>query len=411
MKYNDYYKVKDSIVFLQEDDKYKIWEHKSGWEVILSEQMLGIISIFSIPVNKMLAFEKMKITYNIDENKAVEIIDYLLVEGIIETYSPLANTIDNNNNGIFNTPLVSIKECLSGDWCNVAFIGMPYDLNVTYQPGTRFAPNYIRKVSRALYNYDSKSLGGYFDPSDSTQKLKNIRLADCGDIKAIVFSKNGSHFDALKETIYKLSSKNIFPVTLGGDHSIAFPCIEGVSKDKKIKVIQFDAHSDFGLINLKNWRDNLHHGNFMDKVLELENVEEVIQIGVRQFSNENYEHNKVKVYPDRSILDRLEEFIDSLDTNISYYITLDVDVFDPLVMSATGTPLPGGFNYNELSLIIEKIVKKVEIIGLDVVELLPGKSEVEGIIIASLILKIITLEMEKENYEHISGDPKNLTRT
>lgn len=395
MKKNVFYKVKESIVFLQENDKCKIWEHKSGWEVILNEHMLDIISIFTIPVNRELAFEKMKKNHNIDENKAIEILDYLIGEGIIEPYHPQTNTVDNKN-GIFNTPLLSIKECLSGDWCDVAFIGMPYDLNVTYQPGTRFAPSYLRKVSRAVYNYDSTSLEGYFDPIDRTQKLENIRLADCGDIKAIVFSKNGSHFDALKDTIYKLSSKNIFPVTLGGDHSIAYPCIAGVSKDKKIKVIQFDAHSDFGLMKMNNWREDLHHGNFMDKVLELENVEEVIQVGIRQITSKNYENNKVKIYPDTSILDILEEFIDTLDSDISYYITLDVDVLNPLIMNATGTPVSGGFDYKELLLIIEKIVRKVKVIGLDVVELLPGKSEVEGIIISNIILKIITMEMEKK---------------
>ncbi|MFJ3390399.1 MULTISPECIES: arginase family protein [Lysinibacillus] len=395
MKGTKFYKVKESVVFLQEDSKDKIWDYKSGWEVILNEQMLNIISIFNIPVNKERALKKIQDNYNLNEGKAIEIIDYLINEGIIEFYYPQRDLFENNN-GIFNAPLVSIKECLSGDWCDVAFIGMPYDLNVTYRPGTRFAPNYIRKVSRAVYNYNSRNLEGYFDPIDGTQKLKDIHLADCGDIKAIVFSKNGSQFDALKETIYKLSSKNIFPVTIGGDHSIAYPCIEGISKDKKIKVIQFDAHSDFGLVNMENWREKLHHGNFMDKVLEIENVVEVIQIGVRQLSSQKYEHKKVRMYPDRSILDDMEIFIKNLDTEILYYITFDVDVIDPLIMGATGTPLPGGFDYKELLLIIEEIVKKVKVIGLDIVELLPGKSEVEGVMTSNLILKIITMVMEKK---------------
>lgn len=392
---NEFFKVKESIALIKEDGKTKIWDHKSGWEIILSEIMLNIISIFSIPLNKNLALEKMIQSHNIDENKANEVFEYLITEGLIEAYYPKSNELDNSN-GIFNTPVISIKECLTGDWCNVAFIGMPYDLNVTYRPGARFAPSYLRKVSRAVYNYNTKSSDGYFDPIDNKQKLKNVRLADCGDIKATAFSKNGSHFDALKEIIYKLSSKNIFPVTIGGDHSIAYPCIEGISKNQKIKVIQFDAHSDFGNNKMDNWRETLHHGNFMDKVIELENVIEVIQIGVRQLSSKNYQHEKIKAFPNRKILEELEAFIENLDTDVAYYITFDVDVFDPLIMGATGTPLPGGFDYKEISQIIESIVKKVDLVGLDVVELLPSENEIDGIVISNLILKIITERMEKK---------------
>ncbi|WP_142341056.1 arginase family protein, partial [Bacillus thuringiensis] len=52
---------------------------------------------------------------------------------------------------MFNSEVVTLSECMNGTWCNIAFIGMPYDLNVTYRPGCRFAPRYLRKVSGAVY--------------------------------------------------------------------------------------------------------------------------------------------------------------------------------------------------------------------------------------------------------------------
>lgn len=170
---------------------------------------------------------------------------------------------------------------------------------------------------------------------------------------------------------------------------------------KKIGVIQLDAHSDFGLNKLDNWRDSVHHGNFIDAVLEEEGIEEVIQVGIRQLVENQLTHEKVKQWPGKSILNNLNEFGDVLNKELQYYITLDVDVFDSAVIKSTGTPLPGGFSYDEMIEILEFIVGQVEVIGLDIVELLPEESETEGITISRIIINILSNIMERK-YEYLS---------
>lgn len=98
----------------------------------------------------------------------------------------------------------------------------------------------------------------------------------------------------MKEIVAKLSFKNIIPITIGGDHSITLPCIEGIIKSKgKIGIIHFDAHNDFSPDKLNECRENVHHSNFLDILLPSDNVEHILQIGIRQLLQKKKEHKKV----------------------------------------------------------------------------------------------------------------------
>ncbi|MGM0751826.1 MAG: arginase family protein [Bacillota bacterium] len=400
-----YYKLRSGLTinYNPSEENYSIWDSKEGWELVVNKKLILFMNAYSLATTKETVFHLLRDQFQVDEKTSAEVHEYLYEQNIISEYIPLETNVGTGKGGIFNTPVMSIDQCLEGDWCDLVFIGMPYDLNVTHKPGTRLAPGYLRRVSGSLFQYDGTHLKGAYDPIEDQQKLEGIRMADCGDIHSVVFSKNGKEFDALEELIGRVIRKGIFPVTIGGDHSISLPCIKGVAANhEKIGVIQLDAHSDFGMNSFDDWRDSVHHGNFIDAVLPVENVEHVIQIGIRQLTQEKVSHPKIIQYPGKSVFNHIEELKTILRKDIRYYLTIDVDVLDPSIMPATGTPLPNGFSYIELMNIIELITEHVNLSGLDVVELLPFlERDIEGVMVSEIIFSVISKVMNrKDQYEH-----------
>ncbi|USK92883.1 arginase family protein [Rossellomorea marisflavi] len=404
------YKIKDSLVLFDEQSSLTLWDPKEGWELKLEAHMIDFLKAFAIPATKEAAYRSIATSYNVNEQFFEDIVASFLSQKLIEPVSGAGKTNKPNLQiGMFRTPLISLKECLMGEGTNIAFLGMPYDLNVTYRPGARFAPSYLRKVSGSVFQYDSDTLKGAYDPVKGKQILQNIRMTDIGDISSVVFSRNGTQFDSLEETIYRLTKKNILPTTIGGDHSITLPCVKGAARTyHKIGIIQLDAHSDFGLNQVEDWRETTHHGNFMDLLIEDERVVDIVQIGIRQLVEGYLPHAKVKQYPGKSILLLLSELEDRLNREIPYYLTIDVDAMDPTVLSATGTPLPGGFTYEEMNEVLKTITKSARIIGLDMVELLPGDSEVDGVLASGLLINLLSNVMERLD-EHCTSYSKSLT--
>lgn len=406
---NTYYKIRNGLTinYNASEENYCIWDSKQGWELVVNKKLIFFINAYSIAVTKETVFQLLQDQFQIDEETSAEVHEYLYDQNIICEFRPTETNVGTGKGGMFNTSVISIDQCLEGNWCDLIFIGMPYDLNVTHKPGTRSAPGYLRRVSGSLFQYDGIGLKGAYDPVEDKQKLVGVRMADCGDIHSVAFAKNGKEFDALEELIERVTRKGIFPVTIGGDHSISLPCIKGVATShEKIGVIQLDAHSDFGLNSIDDWRTSVHHGNFIDAVLPVKNVEHVIQIGIRQLTQERVSHPDIIQYPGNSVFNQLNDLKKSLRKDMKYYLTIDVDVLDPSIMPATGTPLPNGLSYIELMNIIEFITKHANLCGLDVVELLPSiEKDIEGVMVSEIIFSVISKVMErKDQYEHNTKD-------
>lgn len=384
-----HYKIRDNWVINENSGQLGLYNPQEGQEIQVDFNLLEIIRIFSIPCTVESAWVLLSHRFDIEKQLVNEAVQFLLEKNILETYSPSAKRFIHGKGGMFQSDVVELSECLKGDWADIAFIGMPYDLNVTYKPGTRFGPSYLRRVSGAVFQ--QRYPQGAYHPVKGREILRNTRMVDIGDIQSIVFSRNGAQFDILEESVYRLLSNGIFPVTLGGDHSISLACINAAArKSKNLGIIQLDAHADFGLVDVKDWRASVHHGNFMDKVILHQDVKQIIQIGVRQIG-EQQTHPKVRQWAGKSILNSWFEWVEHLNPDLDYYITFDVDVIDPSVISHTGTPLPNGFNYAEIASVLVKIAKEVKnIIGFDVVELIPSESDVEGVMISSLIIEFLS---------------------
>jgi len=287
------------------------------------------------------------------------------------------NTYDQ---GRLNLPFVGI--CTFGkypyieDWnkieADIAVLGAPFDAGSQFRSGARMGPRGIREAS-TLFSFGH---GGAYDHEDDIAYLPadTTRIVDIGDADIIHTDTIKSH-DNIELGVKKILEAKAIPLVLGGDHSINIPCINAFKDEDPIHIIQIDAHLDF--VNERHGV-RLGHGNPMYRASEKEYVSGMTQIGIRNVSStarEGYIEAKkrgsqiISVRQFRKI--GIEQILNTIPKNIRYYLTIDIDAFDPSIASGTGTPSHGGFYYYEILVFIDGLTKQGNIAGLDLVEVAP----------------------------------------
>jgi len=283
------------------------------------------------------------------------------------------------NKGRLNLPFVGIctfgKYPYQPNWdeinADIAILGAPFDCGSQWRTGSRMGPRGVREAS-TLYSFGHD---GAYDHEDDIVYLKsNSKIIDIGDADIIHTDTISSHKN-IEYGVRKILASEAIPVVIGGDHSINIPCINAFKDKKPFHLIQIDAHLDFV--------DERHgvkfgHGNPMRRAAEKSFVKGLTQIGIRNVSStakEGYEQarnmgsNIISVRKFREL--GVNKIIDQIPDNIPYYISIDIDAFDPSIASGTGTPSHGGFLYYEVLELIDLIAQKGKIIGMDLVEVAP----------------------------------------
>lgn len=287
------------------------------------------------------------------------------------------NTYDQ---GRLNLPFVGI--CTFGkypyleDWDNinadVAVMGAPFDFGSQFRSGARMGPRGIREAS-TLFSFGH---GGAYDHEDDITYLPSdsTKIVDIGDADIIHTDTIKSH-ENIKFGVKKIIEAKAIPVILGGDHSINIPCIEAFENIDDIHIIQIDAHLDFV--------DERHgvrygHGNPMRRASEKSYVSGMTQIGIRNVSStakEGYIDARAKgskIFSVRHLREMgIDKILEQIPKDKRYYITIDIDAFDPSIASGTGTPSHGGFYYYEILELLDGIIKQGKVVGLDLVEVAP----------------------------------------
>ena len=282
--------------------------------------------------------------------------------------------------GRLNLPFVGIctfgKYPYNEDWNNinadVAILVAPFDSGSQYRSGARMGPRGIREAS-TLFSFGH---AGAYDFEDDIIYLPSevTKIIDLGDADIIHTDTKKSH-ENIKFGVKKILESNCIPVVLGGDHSINIPCINAFEDQEPIHVVQIDAHLDFV--------DERHgvrygHGNPMRRASEKNYVSGMTQIGIRNVSStarEGYLDAKKrgsKIFSVRQLRNMgIDNILKEIPKKKRYYLTIDIDAFDPSIASGTGTPSHGGFYYYEILELIDGIIKQGNIVGLDLVEVAP----------------------------------------
>lgn len=212
---------------------------------------------------------------------------------------------------------------------------------------------------------------GAFDLEQRKHILQGVKFIDYGDLP-ILPTHTRTNMHMIHDTFKNIIDKAVFPLAFGGDHSITFPIIDAF--DVPLDIIHFDTHLDF-LDNVANVK--FSHSNPIKRASELENVENIIQIGIRGFTDNETNYEEATKYGSQIITANevfkkgTDMILEQIPLSKNIYVTLDIDVLDPSLAPGTGTPEPGGLNYIQLKELLTGLTKKGNIIGFDLVEVNP----------------------------------------
>src|SRR5437870_4199612 len=216
-----------------------------------------------------------------------------------------------------------------------------------------------------------------------------------------------SVYDRAKELV----GSDKFIVMLGGEHSVSAPVIRAhAEKYSNLSVLQIDAHAD-----LRDTYDGTpySHASIMARVVKDLRIPSV-QVGIRSISVDEaraLDTLPTRIFWAKDIVGRddwWDDAVDGLTDNV--YLTIDIDGLDPSLVSATGTPEPGGLSWYETIGLIRTLARKRKIVGLDLTEY----SYVEGqnasaFLCAKLIYKTLGFVFEKAT-ERVRNSVQNRSR-
>lgn len=263
---------------------------------------------------------------------------------------------------------------------DVAVIGAPFDIAIQGRSGARLGPRAIR-IGSTRFSYRP---GGTYDPERRQSYMDSARwkVVDCGDVDYIPGDLEGTNAN-LTQAVGILIARGSFPVILGGDHSITYPILCGMKGVGPFDVIHFDAHLDWTKSVAGQRYSN---GSPMRRASEdLPYVGKMIHIGVRGIGSSGPDDFADAAARGDTIFsvketrrEGIEKVLSVLDRGRKVYITLDIDAMDAACAPGTGSPMFGGFSYDEMSEMLAAAAKRFQVIGLDVAEVAPQYDEAGG---------------------------------
>ena len=266
------------------------------------------------------------------------------------------------------------------DWedSRVVVLPVPYDSTTVWRGGARDGPQAIIDASQYLELYDM----------EVEREIHKVGIHTLPEVQPDVSSPEN-----MTRRVYtvakELLAKNKMILMLGGEHSLTLGVVKAYrERHETLSVLQLDAHADL--------RDSylgarFSHATVMRRVCELCPI---VPVGIRSLSEEEHrfidEIGIKPVYAGGLALngDSIEQVITSLSDEV--YITIDLDVLDPSIMSAVGTPEPGGIGWYELLGLLREVTQRKRIVGFDLVELCPGEGPLAcAFLAAKLAYKLI----------------------
>jgi agmatinase len=242
----------------------------------------------------------------------------------------------------------------------VVFLSVPYDLTSTYFPGSRRGPLAILEASTHMELFDEElemdiSRIGF-------HTLDSLEAVACGPQEMV---------QAIAEYARPVIAANKFPVLLGGEHTVTLGTAGLLHrKHPQLCFLQLDAHADL--------RENYEGTPFSHACVGRRLAEwgSLVQVGIRSLSEEENAFLKRERHIQTFYAHRLSALPDWQDTVCAalgpkVYVTIDLDVLDPAIMPAVGTPEPGGLHWQALTRLLRQVAQEKEVVGFDVVELSP----------------------------------------
>jgi agmatinase len=230
----------------------------------------------------------------------------------------------------------------------ITLLGCPLDATSSFRGGTKFAPDSIRKASWTLETYSP-----YLK-----QDLDEVWFNDAGNLELRPGDLEYS-LECIEKGVAEIMENGNKPLLLGGEHLVTYPILKAMKRRfSEMQILHFDAHCD---LRDEYEGQKLSHATVMKRVKELGGTE-VLQIGIRSGTRSEFE--------ELLLIDSPTFAAARLDRNLPIYVTFDMDVFDPSLVTGVTTPEPGGLMFKEVMEYFA-VLKGMNIIGADIVELAP----------------------------------------
>lgn len=335
-------------------------------------------------------------------------------------YDP--NSVSNPDNNLFGLPTTEQD-------ARVIILPVPWEVTVSYGSGTARAPEAISKASLQVDIFDPEvpdgwKQGYFMRNPDRKILMKSDYLRKEAELY-IDYISRGDEVEAnqfmsktirdvnegaayLNNWVYEqtkaLLEKDKLVGILGGDHSTPLGYLKAIAeKQGDFGVLQIDAHCD---LRIAYEGFNYSHASIMYNALnEISQIQRLVQVGVRDYSPSEWDYirnseYRVVTYFDREIKHRqfegdtwkhiAEEIVDKLPQKV--YISFDIDGLDRKLCPHTGTPVPGGFETEEVFYIFRKVLESGrKIIGFDLSEVGISDSDWNSNVGARVLFKLCNL--------------------
>ncbi len=238
-------------------------------------------------------------------------------------------------------------------------IPAPYDGTTTYRAGTREGPRAILAASRELEPFDEETGADVWEAGIATIEELPVIVSSPRDMVTRV-----------REAVGLVIDEGKLPVLLGGEHLLSLGAIEALAERiPALTVLHLDAHADLKAEYQESPFSNacvMHHVSRMASL---------VQVGIRSLTRE--ERNTIRersipcfwgheLWRDPALWDGIVERLGP-----EVYVSIDLDVLDPSIMPAVGTPEPGGLGWYEVLRLLRRVARARHVVGFDVMELLP----------------------------------------
>jgi agmatinase len=276
-------------------------------------------------------------------------------------------------------------EYSSFERAGVLVLPMPFEATVSYGGGTQAGPAAIIEASQQVELYDRE-----FDREPALEYgVHTLPALDLPDDPAAAVEQ-------IAAAVKAAAGSGKLLVGLGGEHTISAGFGRGLldALGGPLTVVQIDAHSDL--------RDSYEgtpysHACVARRLLELDGIEQVLQLGIRSVCSEEVEYvrrnpQRTRVWYAEQVHEGrwLAEFVQRVRGR-RVYLTIDVDGLDPAIVPATGTPEPDGLTWSETLLIVRTLAANSTVAGIDCVELAPQPAlHAADFAVAKLIYKTIS---------------------
>jgi agmatinase len=277
---------------------------------------------------------------------------------------------------------------------DAAVYGIPFDTATSYRTGARFGPEAIRSASALIRPYH---------PVHGVNIAESLSIVDYGDVPVSPGATERT-YGQIEEALGPIVDAGVFPVALGGDHSITLPELRALAKRHgPLALVQLDAHAD-------TWEQyfgqKYFHGTTFKRAVE-ENLLDAtasVQAGMRgsvyaasdlgtarELGFTVIESEDLRALgPERYgalVLERVGER--------PVFLSFDIDFLDPAFAPGTGTPEVAGFSTAE-ALAFLRALRGIDIVGCDIVEVAPaydGPGQPTALAAANVVFELLALRV------------------